>query len=45
MIREAQLFDELDATTVTNAKVDALARYFVEADDRDKLWVIALLSG
>ncbi|HOY29575.1 MAG TPA: ATP-dependent DNA ligase, partial [Flavobacteriales bacterium] len=45
MIREAQLFDELDATTGTNAKVDALARYFLEAEDNDKLWVIALLSG
>lgn len=45
MIREAQLFDELDATTGTNAKVDALARYFVEAEDQDKLWVIAMLSG
>lgn len=45
MKREASLFDELDATTSTNAKVDALARYFAEADDVDKLWVIALLSG
>ena len=43
--REALLFDELDATTGTNAKVDALARYFSEATDHDKVWVIALLSG
>ncbi|MBK9420782.1 MAG: ATP-dependent DNA ligase [Flavobacteriales bacterium] len=45
MERAAQLFDELDATTSTNAKVDALARYFAEAEANDKLWVIALLSG
>lgn len=45
MKREAALFDELDATTGTNAKVDALARYFTEATDEDKLRVIALLSG
>lgn len=45
MNREAQLFDALDATTATNAKVDALVAYFREAADADKLWVIALLSG
>ena len=45
MQRAAQLFDEIDSTTSTNAKVDALARYFREATDEDKLWVIALLSG
>jgi DNA ligase-1 len=45
MHREASLFDALDATSSTNAKVDALAAYFREADDADKLWTIALLSG
>lgn len=45
MNREATLFDALDATTSTTAKVDALAAYFRDADDADKLWVIALLSG
>jgi DNA ligase-1 len=45
MNREARLFDALDATTSTTAKVDALAAYFRDADDTDKLWVIALLSG
>ncbi len=45
MERAARLFDELDSTTSTNAKVDALAHYFSEADDQDKLWVMALLSG
>ena len=45
MKREAALFDALDATTGINAKVDALASYFREAKDEDKLWTIALLSG
>lgn len=45
MRRAAALFEELDATTSTNAKVDALASYFQAGDDTDKLWVIALLSG
>lgn len=45
MKRSARLFEELDGTTSTNAKVDALARYFTEANDDDKLWVIAMLSG
>lgn len=45
MKRAAALFEELDATTSINAKVDALVRYFTEANDSDKLWVIALLSG
>jgi DNA ligase-1 len=34
MQRAAQLFDELDSTSSTNAKVDALASYFREADGR-----------
>ncbi len=45
MRRAAILFEELDITTSINSKVDALSRYFSEADDQDKLWVIALLSG
>lgn len=45
MKREAALFDALDTTTSTTAKVEALSAYFGEADDADKLWVIALLSG
>lgn len=39
------LFDALDQTTKTKAKVDALAAYFASAADTDKLWTIALLSG
>jgi DNA ligase-1 len=41
----ATLFKALDQTTKTNAKVAALAGYFQEAPEDDKLWTIALLSG
>ena len=44
MKRFARLFAELDQTTKTNAKVAALAEYFREAGESDKLWTIALLS-
>ncbi len=40
----AHLFTQLDQTTKTNAKVDALATYFQEASDADRIWTIALLS-
>jgi DNA ligase 1 len=43
--RFAELFAALDATTSTNARVAALAGYFREAPDADRLWTIALLSG
>lgn len=39
-----QLFTALDQTTKTLDKIKALAAYFEEANDRDKLWAIALLS-
>jgi len=45
MRRFAQLFTELDQTTKTLQKVGAMADYFQEAADQDKLWAIALLSG
>ena len=45
MKRFAALFTALDQTTKTNTKVAALAAYFREAPDADKLWTIALLSG
>ncbi len=41
----ADLFTALDQTTKTNAKVAALATFFETADDSDRLWTIALLSG
>ena len=45
MKRFAALFTALDQTTATNAKVAALADYFRDAPDADRLWTIALLSG
>ncbi len=45
MKRFARLFAALDQTTKTNAKVAALAEYFTQTPDDDRLWTIALLSG
>ena len=45
MNRFAALFTALDQTTGTNARVAALAAYFREAPEDDRLWTIALLSG
>ncbi len=39
------LFRKLDETNKTNAKVLALKEYFAQADDKDKVWTIALMSG
>src|SRR5688572_20638279 len=39
-----QLFTDLDQTTKTLDKISALVTYFENANDRDKLWAIALLS-
>ena len=44
MKKLASLYREIDRTTKTNVKVKALSRYFKEADDRSKLWTIALFS-
>ncbi len=41
----ADLFRALDQTTRTSAKVAALAAYFRDAPEADRLWTIALLSG
>ncbi|MCX7645053.1 MAG: ATP-dependent DNA ligase [Rhodobacteraceae bacterium] len=45
MKRFAALFAALDGTTRTSAKVAALADYFREAPEADRLWTVALLSG
>ncbi|MGY4828048.1 ATP-dependent DNA ligase [Sphaerotilaceae bacterium SBD11-9] len=45
MKRFSQLFNELDASTATNAKVDALKRYFAQASDADAAWAVYFLSG
>jgi len=44
MKRFAQLFKQLDYTTKTNAKIAALVDYFHTAEDKDKVWAIALFS-
>ncbi len=45
MKRFAQLFEAIDQSTKTNAKVAALASYFEDAGDDDRLWTVALFSG
>jgi DNA ligase-1 len=41
----AQLVYLLGITTKTNEKLKALKEYFLKADDKDKVWVIALFTG
>lgn len=41
----ANLVDTLGTSTKTNEKLDALAGYFATANDKDKVWVIAIFSG
>jgi len=43
--RFGQLFDELDASTGTTDKVQALVRYFGSAPPEDAAWTLALLTG
>ncbi|MES2975812.1 MAG: ATP-dependent DNA ligase [Pseudomonadota bacterium] len=45
MKRFARLFAELDTTTSTNAKVEALQRYFGEAPPADAAWAVYFLAG
>jgi DNA ligase-1 len=45
MKRFSRLFSELDATTSTNEKVEALTRYFDEAPPRDAAWAVYFLAG
>ncbi|MCC7126143.1 MAG: ATP-dependent DNA ligase [Acidobacteria bacterium] len=45
MKRFAQLFAELDGTNATNAKVEAIARYFVSAPAADAAWALFFLLG
>ncbi len=40
----AQLIEKLDSTNKTNQKVEALAGYFSQANEQDKLWTIAILA-
>ena len=41
----SRLFAELDSTTSTNAKVEALQRYFETAAPADAAWAVYFLSG
>ena len=45
MKRFARLYDELDRTTSTNAKVAALVRYLTEAPPGDAAWALFFLTG
>lgn len=45
MIRFAKLYAELDETTKTNNKIDAMAAYFAEASPADAAWATYFLSG
>ena len=45
MKRFAQLYAELDATTSTAAKVEALERYLAQAPAADAAWAVYFLSG
>lgn len=41
----SQLFTNIDQTTSTNEKIDALVQYLATADEQDAIWCVALLSG
>lgn len=41
----AELVNIIGTSTKTNDKLKALSAYFAAADDKDKVWVIALFSG
>ena len=45
MKRFAALYDAIDRTTSTNAKVAAMAKYFAEAPAADAAWAIFFLTG
>ena len=45
MKKFSELFTELDQTTKTNAKIEALADYFAVSPADDALWAVALLTG
>ena len=45
MQRFSRLFQQLDASTATTAKVAALRRYFSEVDAADAAWAVYFLAG
>ena len=45
MIQFARLYNEIDSTTSTSAKVAAMARYFGSASGADAAWAVFFLTG
>jgi DNA ligase-1 len=45
LARFAALVTQISSSTKTNEKTEALAEYFTVAEDKDKVWVIAIFSG
>ena len=45
MIRFAGLFDAIDRTTSTNAKIAAMAEYFTAVPSADGAWAVFFLTG
>src|SRR2546423_7075472 len=41
----SELVSTLGTSTKTNEKLDALSDYFATANDKDKVWVIAIFTG
>ncbi len=41
----AKLYEELDSTTSTNEKVDALKKYFRDTSPEDSMWTLILMTG
>ena len=41
----SELISAVEITNKTNAKIEALVRYFETAPEKDKLWLIALFTG
>src|SRR4029450_5752281 len=41
----ASLYDAIDSTTSTNAKVSAMVRYFKDAPPADAAWAVFFLPG
>ncbi len=40
----AALVTQISSSTKTNDKLESLAEYFTDADDKDKVWVTAIFS-
>lgn len=41
----SELISTVEMTNKTNAKIDAMVQFFDTAEDKDKLWLIALFTG